>query len=197
MAKRRYDSDATRRDLIAAGRRLFAANGYGGANAEAIVAAAGLTRGALYHHFNGKRGLFEAVLEEMQAELAAEIGDHARTVGGGWMERLRAGFGVYLDMALRQDMRQVLLLDGPAVLGWALWHEIDLRHGYRATEVAITRAIEAGEIDACPAPQLTHALLGAVTQAGLEIGRAADPGAARAAYGEVVDLLIEKLRRRD
>ncbi len=195
MDKRRYDSTATRRDLIAAGRTLFAEKGYGQANAEAIVAAAGLTRGALYHHFDGKRGLFEAVLEMMQAELAGEISAQARQAAGGALERLKVGFAVYLDMALKRDMRQVLLIDGPAVLGWTLWHEIDLKHGFRQTEAALAHAMTAGEIDTCPVEPLTHALLGAVTQAGLEIGRAPEPATARAAYGEVIDLLLEKLRR--
>lgn len=195
MDKRRYDSKATRRELIAAGRALFAENGYAGANAESIVAAAGLTRGALYHHFDGKRGLFEAVLESMQAELADEISVQARRVKGGPLARLRVGFGVYLDMALRQDMRQVLLIDGPAVLGWTPWHEIDLKYGFRATEAALAQAMQAGEIDQCPVEQLTHVLLGAVTQAGLEIGRAPDPESARAAYGEAIDLVLDKLRR--
>ena len=196
MAKRRYDSEASRRDLIASARTLFAANGHAGTNAVAIAASVGLTRGALYHHFDGKRGLFQAVLEEMQAELAQTIATRATATPGGPLERLAIGFGVYLDMAMQTDVRQVLLIDGPAVLGWSLWQEIDLRYGYQATQGALARAMAQGEIDSCPVAELTHVLLGAVTQAGLEVGRADDPAAARQAYGEVVDMLLERLRRR-
>jgi len=196
MARRRYDSEATQRALIEAGRAFFADVGYAAANAEAIVASAGLTRGALYHHFDGKRGLFQAVLEAMQAELAEAISDAAGRTRGDAVERLRVGFGVYMDMALRQDMRRVLLIDGPAVLGWSLWRKIDLDHGYRETEAALKHAMDAGAIERCPVGPLTHALLGAVTHAGLEIGHALDPEAARKAFGEVVDLLLDRLRTR-
>jgi AcrR family transcriptional regulator len=195
MTKRRYDSAASRRDLIAAARHLFAANGYAATNAAAVVELVGLSRGALYHHFDGKEGLFRVVLEEMQAEIAAAIAERAAAARCGLVERLRIGFGVYLDMAMQSDIRQVLLIDGPAVLGWSLWHEIDMLYGYEATQGALARAMAEGEIALCPVAELTQMLLAAVTQAGLEIGRAADPAAARKAYGEVIDMLLDRLQQ--
>lgn len=194
MVKRRYNADATRRDLILAGSRAFSSVGYADARAEEIVAAAGLTRGALYHHFDGKHGLFRAVLEDIQKDLATEIRDRALAIEGSPMERIRVGFQTYLDFALRADVRRILFVDGPAVLGWSIWRQIDLDHGFKATRGAISAAIAAGEIDPCPVEQLTHVLLGAVTHAGLELGHAADPASARSEYGAVVDMLIEKLR---
>lgn len=191
---RRYDSEATQRDLIEAARGHFAAEGYRGANAETVAKAAGVTRGALYHHFGSKLGLFRAVLEAVQTEIGAEIARTARSVDGGPLERLRVGFGVYLDMALREDVRRIVLIDGPAALGWEEWREIDLRHGYRATLAALEAAEAAGEIEAGALAELAHLLIGAVTQAGLEIGRADDPAAARAAYGEAVDGMVARLR---
>lgn len=196
MVKRRYNADATRRDLIAAGSALFAANGYVETRAADIVGSASLTRGALYHHFDGKQGLFRAVLEALQADLSAEIRTRAMAGVGGPMERLRIGFQTYLDLALRADVRRIIFVDGPAVLGWEAWRQIDLEHGFKATKDAIVAAVAAGEIDDCPIDQLTHVLLGAVMQAGLELGHAENPKAARTEYGAVVDLLIDKLQAR-
>jgi AcrR family transcriptional regulator len=194
VPKHRHNSDATRRELIQSASRRFAETGYAAARTEQIVADAGLTRGAMYHHFGDKLGLFRAVLEDVQLQLTAEVNRRAAAAAGGTLERLRAGFQAYLDVALRHDVRQILLVDGPAVLGWDDWHEIDLRYAFGATRGAIERAMNAGEIDAAPIDQLTHVLLGAVTQAGLELGRSAHPRAARRQYGQVVDLLIDKLR---
>jgi AcrR family transcriptional regulator len=154
MVKRRYDADATRRDLILAGSRAFSSVGYAGARAEEIVAAAGLSRGSLYHHFDGKHGLFRAVLEALQEDLAAEIRDRALAITGGPMERLRVGFQTYLDFALRADVRRILLVDGPGVLGWDTWRQIDLEHGFKATRGAIMAAVAAGEIEPCPVEHL-------------------------------------------
>jgi AcrR family transcriptional regulator len=194
MAKHRYSAVESRSDLLAAGREVFSELGYVEARTEEIVARAGLTRGALYHHFGDKQGLFRAVLEEIQVELATEIAVHVRTAGESVVERLRAGFQTYLDFALREDVRRILLVDGPAVLGWDAWQEIDLRHAFGATQRALELAMKSEEITDAPLNELTHVLLGAVTQAGLEIGRSEHPKATRMKYGRVVDLLIDNLR---
>ncbi len=194
MAKHRYNAIETRRDLIVAGRAVFSDVGYSAARTVRIVAGAGCTRGALYHHFGDKQGLFREVLEEIQIELASEITIHARAAGESVVERLRAGFQTYLDFALRDDVRRILLVDGPAVLGWDAWQEIDLRHAFGATQRALQLAMKSGEITDAPVNELTHVLLGAVTQAGLEIGRSDHPKATRAKYGTVVDMLIDNLR---
>ncbi len=194
MAKHRYSAVETRSDLLAAGKKVFADVGYAAARTEEIVASAGLTRGALYHHYGDKQGLFRAVLEEIQVELAAEITRHARAAGDSVVERLRTGFQTYLDAALREDVRQILLVDGPAVLGWDVWQEIDLRYAFGTTLQALERAMALGAIKDAPLSELTHVMLGAVTQAGLEIGRSVNPQETRAQYGKVIDMLIDNLR---
>jgi AcrR family transcriptional regulator len=196
VAKHRYNTEETRRDLTAAARKLFAEQGYAAARTEEIARQAGLTRGALYHHFGDKKGLFRAVLVGLQEDLTAEVVQQARAVQGTSIDRLRAGFHAYLDMALRADVRQILFIDGPAVLGWDDWHAIDLQHAFRITQVALERAVEAGEIDPVPVDGLTHVLLGALTHACLEVGRSADAGRARAAYRQVIDYLLDRLQRR-
>jgi AcrR family transcriptional regulator len=195
MARRR-NTEETRRALLASARAVFTEVGYAAAGTEEIVARTGLTRGALYHHFADKRGLFRAVLEDIQTELAAEVDRRARSTKGDTMERLRAGFHAYLDVALRDDVRRILLVDGPAVLGWDEWNEIDRQYAYGATRAALQRAMASGELADAPLDELTHVLLGAVTQAGLELGRSSRPRAARRSYGTVLDLVLDRLRAR-
>jgi len=195
--KHRYNTEETRRELVASARAQFSERGYAATRTEEIARVTGLTRGALYHHFSDKKALFRAVLEGLQEDLTAEVVRRAREITGGSTERLRAGFHAYLDLALRHDVRQILFIDGPAVLGWEDWREIDLQHAFRITQVAIERAISEGEIDQVPVAEFTHVLLGALTQASLEVGQSSRPDIAREAYGEVIDFMLDKLRNVD
>ncbi len=193
MTKRRHDTPSTRRELVNCARTLFTEVGYAAARTEEIVASAGLTRGALYHHFKNKEALFLAVLEQIHAELAAEVDREGRAAGGGAIEGLRAGFQAHLDVVLRDDVRRILLVDGPAVVGWETWHAIDLEHGFGVTRAVLRHAMDTGEIEPAPLDELTHVLLGAVTQAGLELGRSQQPRAARSRYRTVINLLLDNL----
>jgi len=195
VTKHRHDTEITRSELLSSARIAFSEHGYAGAGTEEIVARHGLTRGALYHHFGSKLSLFEAVVEDLQRELSREVERRARRTRGDHVDRLRAGFRTYLDFALRPDFRRILLTDGPAVLGWDRWHEIDFDHAFGATRAALQAAMAHGELGPSPVDELAHVLLGAVTQAGLEIGRSQHPRAARRRYGTVIDLLVESIRR--
>src|SRR5215212_9338438 len=109
-------SESTRGALIDAARRLFAERGYAGVGTEEIVRAAGVTRGALYHHFEGKRELFEAVYSQIEAELAERIAKGALAPGASSpLEAMRAGAGMFLAACTEPEVQQVALLDGPSV----------------------------------------------------------------------------------
>src|SRR5215217_4136778 len=110
-------SEATRAELIEAARRLFAERGYAGVGTEEIVRAAGVTRGALYHHFRGKRDLLRAVYEELESEIARVIAEGV-SPGAGVLETLTAGAESFLDHCLEPEVQRIVLLDAPAVLGW-------------------------------------------------------------------------------
>ena len=194
VAKRRYDTEATRAEILRSARAAFAEVGYATAKTSDIVARLGLTRGALYHQFGSKEGLFEAVLEDVQVELAAEVRRRAAASSGDTVDALRAGFRAYLEVATRPDVRRILMVDGPAVLGWERWQEIDLRHAFGVTRSGLARAIAAGEIGDGPLDELTHVLLGAATHAGLELGRASAPRATRRLYVDAMDRLLDGLR---
>jgi len=106
----------TRAKLLAAGRKAFAEKGFAGAYMDDFTAQAGLTRGALYHNFGDKRGLFAAVVDEIDSAMAAQAQEAGKRAGGGWRGLLAEG-AAYIEMALRPEVQRIVLLDGPSVLG--------------------------------------------------------------------------------
>jgi len=186
-------AEATRAALIAAARRLFAERGYAGVGTEEIVRAAGVTRGALYHHFDGKRELLAAVYEQIESEIAAQLAG-AVAPGAGALETLAAGSQMFLDRCLEPEVQRIALLDAPAVLGWERWREIGARYGLGLIGGLLTAGIEAGEIRRQPVEPLSHALLGALDEVAMLVARAEDPAAARREAGETMAGLVEALR---
>jgi AcrR family transcriptional regulator len=187
-------SEATRAALIAAARPLFAERGYAGVGTEEIVRGAGVTRGALYHHFDGKRELFAAVYEQIEAELAERIASAALRPGAqAPLEAMRAGVEILLAACTEREVQQIALLDGPAVLGWDRWREIAARYGLGLIEGTLQAAIDAGELAEQPVRPLAHVLMGALDEAAMLVARAQDPEAARAEVGRTIDTLLGAL----
>lgn len=187
-------SEATRDALIEAARVLFAERGYAGVGTEEIVRAAGVTRGALYHHFAGKRDLFEAVYERIEAELAERIASGALSSGGGSpLEAMRAGAEMFLQACTEPEAQRIVLLDGPSVLGWDRWREIAAEHGLGLIEGTLQAAIEAGAISQQPVRPLAHVLMGALDEAAMLVARAEDPAEMRAEVGRTLDTLLAGL----
>ena len=185
--------DATRKDLLAAGRRLFATHGYDAVAAEQIVAEAGVTRGALYHHFDGKPGLFEAVFLEIEGELMAKF-PIEELVGDDPFAALRSGVTRFLDLSLEAAVQQIALIDAPAVLGWSRWQEIEAEHGLGLIRAGLTAAMDAGQLKKLPVDDLAGALLGSLTEAALGVARARDRKAARKRAEVVLVALLDGLR---
>ena len=150
---------ATRQMLIAVARQLFAEKGYAGTGTPEIVAAAGVTRGALYHHFADKAALFRAVVEEEHALLAMAInGATASDDEPGPVKALLAGGDAFLSAMQDRGRRRILLVDAPAVLGRAELDEIDGRHGLRTLIEGVSAAMEAKAIRELPPVPLAHLL---------------------------------------
>ena len=189
-------SEATRTKLIAAARRLFAERGYAGVGTEEIVRAAGVTRGALYHHFAGKPRLLEAVYEQVEAELTQKIATGA-LVGSDPLEALRAGSEMFLDACLEPEVQRIVLLDAPAVLGWERWREIAADHGLGLVEAALGAAMESGQIGRQPLLPLAHVMMGALDEAAMLVARAEDTEAARAEVGATLNSILDGLARID
>lgn len=189
-------SQATRDALIAAARPLFAERGYAGVGTEEIVRAAGVTRGALYHHFDGKRELFEAVYEQIEVELAERIAAGALEVNASSpLAAMRAGAEMFLRVSTEPEAQRIVLLDGPSVLGWDRWREIAAEHGLGLIEATLQAAIEAGSIDPQPVRPLAHVLMGALDEAAMLVARAEDPDEMRAEVGQTLGVLLDGLSR--
>jgi AcrR family transcriptional regulator len=186
-------SQGTREALIAAARNLFGERGYAAVGTEEIVRAAGVTRGALYHHFRGKRELLEAVYEQVEGEITQRIADGALS-GSDPLEAMRAGAAEFLEHTLDPEVQRIVLLDAPAVLGWDRWREIAAGYGLGLIEASLQAAMDSGQIAKQPVKPLAHVLMGALDEAAMLVARAEDPDSARAEVGETLNSLLDGLR---
>ena len=176
----RERSEQTRAVLLDKARELFSERGYGAVATEDIVRAAGVTRGALYHHFDGKLDLFAAVYEQVEAELMAGLAEAGGTAASDPLDALRLGALAFLEASEKDEaVRRIALVDAPSVLGWERWREIGMRYALGLVTATIDEAIDAGLIPRQPAEPLAHLLLGAIDEAALLVARANDGGMTR------------------
>jgi AcrR family transcriptional regulator len=188
-------AEGTRALLIDVARRLFGERGYVSVSTEEIVRTAEVTRGALYHHFNGKKELFKAVYEEIERKNVERIAAVAATESDPWRQQL-AAVGAFLDACQEPYVQQIALIDAPSVLGWEEWHEVEERYGLGLVQAGLQLLIQANVIEEQPVEPLAHLILGALTEAGMVIAQADDPDRARKEVGEAVERLLEGLRIR-
>ena len=182
-------TEATRGALIAAGRKLFGARGYAGVGTEEVVAEAGVTRGALYHHFRDKRDLFRAVFVAQEVELLTSVGTAVAVVEGAYAQ-LSAALEATLDLCTDPLIARISFLDGPAVLGIEEWRAIIEEYTLGVVRHMLSTAMEAGELRTAPADGLAHLMLGALNEAGMVIAAGGD----RDETGAALRVLLEGLR---
>ena len=190
--KRVAQGDATRAALIRAGRELFGTQGYADTATDEVVARAGVTKGALYHHFSGKEDLFRAVFEQVQHE----VSDQAVAeflLPDSW-EALVRGCSLWIDAHLDPSVRRIVLQDARAVLGWEDVRAIENRFGAVALRGALRKAVHAGVIEPQPLRPLALLLLGALSEGCLYIADAPDPEAARAEVGALITRMFSAFR---
>jgi AcrR family transcriptional regulator len=182
---------ATRAVLIGAALKLFADKGFTDVSTQAIVAAAGVTRGALYHQFADKAALFEAVYEEVERDLVADIAEQIMSSQPlEPVEAMRLGARLFLDRCEAQDVQQIVLIDAPAVLGWERWRAIATKYGLGVIEGMLAHAIAERAIPEQPLRATAHVMLGALDEAALYIARASNKQQARTDMDAVCDRLI-------
>ena len=193
MADQRIEKGrATRDRLIDAARDAFGERGYDATSIAEILDAAGVAKGALYHHFDTKAALFDAVLDHVVQEIAEGAADRARTAPDP-AAGLKAGCGAWLEMTLDPAIQRIVLLDAAAVVGWARAREIDDRHTLSGMRRNLERLAEQGDGLDADIDLLAHMVLAAVNEAALFIVRADDPRAALAVGRQAVDVLIDRL----
>ena len=185
--------EATRAALVAAARSLFAERGYAGVGTEEIVAHAGVTRGALYHHFANKEDLMRAVLHDLSRELAEASAAAALKETDQWRQIL-AAVNAFLDACIDPAVQRILMTDAPSVLGWDEWREIDTQYGLGLVKASLENAMETGLIERQPVDPLAHLLVGALDEAAMYIARAADPSAARREMGKSIERMLAGLK---
>lgn len=182
----------TRDRLLVAAREHFGSAGYEATSIDTVLTAAGVARGALYHHFASKEALFDAVLDQVVAELARTVREAGREHSDP-ADRLKAGSLAWLRLALDPAVQRIMLLDAPAVVGWTRWRTLDDEHTLGATKTALGRLAKAGRLPAEATDTLAHLILAAVGETALLIARAEDPAAASAAGEAALELLLDRL----
>ena len=185
-------AEQTRQQLVAAARRLFAEKGFFATSTSDIVEAAGVgTRGALYGHFANREELFLEVLESVEADLGAKVA--ANVTGTTWHQRLDQALAAFLDASLHADVRRILLIDGPAVLGWDTWRAVEARHGLGALKLMLDEGNAEGSLDVADTETMSHLLLSVIDEAALFIAHAKHPKKARKTAGASVAALVAGL----
>ena len=171
---RAQQREQTREALLRESRRLFSGSGYGAVSLAEVVRAAGVTKGALYHHFSGKEDLFRAVLEQVQQEVGGRVAAAADAHDDPWT-RLVTGCQEFLTATTDPDVQRVMLTDGPAVLGWSQWRAMDEAASARHLADALSALTDAGIIAPQPVAPLVHLLSGAMNEAALWLASSSGP----------------------
>jgi AcrR family transcriptional regulator len=191
-------SAATREALISAARKLWGLRGYAEVGTPEIAAAAGVTRGAMYHQFADKAALFSEVVETVEQDVMARM---ATLVAGSGAttpaDAIRAAVDAWLEVSGDPEVRQLVLLDAPSVLGWAAFRDVAQRYSLGMTEQLLTEAIRAGQLPRQPVRPLAHVLIGALDEAAMAIATADDPKRARHETEEVLHRLIDAMLGED
>ena len=185
----------TRAKLVAAARQAFGAVGYAEASMDDFTAAAGLTRGALYHHFGDKKGLLQAVIAEIDAEMTARLNARSAKAPTRWEGFVEEGIG-YIEMALEPEIQRIVLRDGPAVLGDpSVWPSAN--GCIEAMTKSLMRLRDAGVIRDLDPEAAARLVTGASSYAAQWIANSADPVAtskkAVAAYEQLLEGLLAKI----
>ncbi len=187
-------SAATRDALISAARKLWGLRGYAEVGTPEIATAAGVTRGAMYHQFADKAALFSEVVEVVEQDVMARMATLVAKSGAtSPADAIRAAVDAWLDVSGDPEVRQLILLDAPSVLGWSAFRDVAQRYSLGMTEQLLTQAMAAGQLARQPVRPLAHVLIGALDEAAMAIATADDPKRAHRETGEVLHRLIDAM----
>jgi AcrR family transcriptional regulator len=193
MATQAERREATQGAILAAAFQLFGERGFAAVTVDEIAAAAGVAKGAVYHHFPRKEALFEAVFERAAAELQRRI--HAITaVAPDRLKAMVAGSRAYFEACAKPPFDRIVLRDGPAVMGWERWRELDARYFLAMLPRTLEVAMAEGVIPPQPAEPLARLIAGALTEAAVACAASPTPAATGEEHARALESLIEGLR---
>lgn len=185
-------SAATREALITGARKLWGLRGYAEVGTPEIATEAGVTRGAMYHQFADKAALLRDVVEVVEQDVMARMATLVAASGAATpADAIRAAVDAWLEVSGDPEVRQLILLDAPVVLGWAGFRDVAQRYSLGMTEQLITEAIRAGQLARQPVRPLAQVLIGALDEAAMFIATADDPKRARRETRQVLRRLID------
>jgi len=164
----------TRRTMLDTARRVFTEQGYENVSAEELVAEAGVTRGALYHHFADKPAVFRELVYEMEAELDERVTEAAQQADTAW-GALELGTKALLEACREPDFARIVMLDGPSVLGWDAWDEIDAEFAVKQVSLGLQVLVAEGVVAPQPVAPLAKALVALLNGACRAIAQSDDP----------------------
>jgi AcrR family transcriptional regulator len=190
--KRVAQGRATRGQLIEVATSLFADHGYEGTSIEAVLAAAGVSRGALYHHFAGKEALFKAVVLAISDRVTAEVTEAIRDCTDP-VDAMRTGALAWIDLAGDPVIQRVMLVDAPSVLGWEQWRAIDEGRTVGAMQAMLQAVSDSGRLPQQLVEPFSYMILAALDEAAMVVARAPDSGAAVAEGRQAVEELLNRL----
>jgi AcrR family transcriptional regulator len=194
MTERRTNEERSRQMralLVGVARQLFETKGYAATSIEEVVREAGVTRGALYHHFPTKLALFDAVIVDIQSELA-DLVDRAGLAAKDPWDRFIAGWLAFIEVAPEAGIRR-LMLEAPTVLGQQRWQEIDDEHALGIVAHGLEWLDERGQLGIEPSPMLAQVLLTVSNALGTLVAQADDPAAARREVAPIWERLLRSL----
>ena len=199
MSTRRTQAErsaATQEALISAARRLWGERGYAEVGTPEIAEAAGVTRGAMYHQYADKASLFRAVVEALDLEILERVeASVAAARPKTPADTMHAMANAWLDIAREPEVRQLMLLDAPSVIGWTEYRDMSQQNSVARAEQLLNAAIEAGQLKPQPLRPLALVLLGALEEAAMYLARAENPDQARDEARAVIRDLIDGLLR--
>ncbi|MGV0748433.1 TetR/AcrR family transcriptional regulator [Mycolicibacter heraklionensis] len=179
---------------MSAARRLWGARGYAAVGTPEIAEAAGVTRGAMYHQFPDKAALFLAVVESVEADVMVRLAEAvAASAATTPATALRAAAENWLVVAEDPEVRQLVLLDAPNVLGWDGFRDVAQRYSLGMTEQLLSEAMQTGQLPHQPVRALAHVLIGALDEAAMMIATADDPEQTRADVSVVIQRLLDAM----
>lgn len=193
MSKRIDQGNATRERLLDVATKLFVERGYDDTPIPAVLEAADVSRGALYHHFESKEDLFSAVLERVESELVEQIRDAAIPQDDP-LAQLHAGCGLFLRRAANDPaVQRIVLLEAPRVLAWEQWRAYDEQFGLGGLKVSLGHLAQQGRLAPALVDTLAHMLLAALDEAAILIATAEHPRIALRQAQASVELLLDRL----